>query len=349
MKLGQAFDPRANALNAFRLVLAVIVILWHAFPLTGRDVSFWPFHQLLSEVEVDGFFTISGFLITASWFRRPRVGDYLIARALRILPAFYTCLVVTAFVVAPIGLAMQGGSAGALLRSSAPIEYVGKNIGVWMFQFNVGATPRGIPIAGAWNGSLWTLGWELICYLAVVAIGVLGLFARRWFLPTALVLLLLFSLVPWSTLLPPIINALPAIGARFGLMFGAGALVYQFRNILPARWSLVAASMAVVLAASFLPNYRLVAAIPLAYAIIVAGALIRNECFTVRTDLSYGMYIYAFPIQQLLVIGGLGWMNPFAFWILAATATVPFAALSWFMIEKPAMSWKSRFLPSGSS
>ena len=349
MKLGQAFDPRANALNVFRLVLAVVVILWHSFPLTGRDISWWPLHQLLSEAEVDGFFAISGFLITASWFRRPRVRDYLIARALRILPGFYICLVITAFVVAPIGVAMQGGSAGALLWSSAPIEYVGKNIGIWTFQFDVGATPRGIPIPGVWNGSLWTLGWELACYLTVVAVGVRGLCRRRWFLPLALVLPLLVSLMPWSALLPSIVCALPAIAARFALMFGAGALIYQLRNVIPARWSWVAVSMAVVFAANFLPNYRLVAAILLAYAIITAGALIRHKRFTVHTDLSYGMYIYAFPIQQLLVIGGLGWINPLAFWILATAATLPFAALSWFVIEKPAISWKSRFLPSGSS
>ena len=125
-------------------------------------------------------------------------------------------------------------------------------------------------------------------------------------------------------------------------MFLAGALLYRFRGVIPARWSLVAVSLVIVLAASLLPNYRVVAAIPLAYAIIVSGALIHNKRLRLGTDLSYGVYIYAFPIQQLLVICGLAFLNPIVFAIIAAIATLPLAALSWFLVEKPAISLKSR-------
>jgi hypothetical protein len=62
-------------------------------------------------------------------------------------------------------------------------------------------------------------------------------------------------------------------------MFLAGALVHQFRNVIPARWSLVGVSVVIVLAAGLLPNYRLIAAVPLAYAIIVSGALIHDKRF----------------------------------------------------------------------
>jgi hypothetical protein len=85
----------------------------------------------------------------------------------------------------------------------------------------------------------------------------------------------------------------------------------------------------IVLAASLLPNYRLVGAIPLAYAIIVSGALIHNKRLRLRTDLSYGVYIYAFPIQQLLVIYWLGSMNPIVFAIIATIATLPLARWRW--------------------
>ena len=82
--------------------------------------------------------------------------------------------------------------------------------------------------------------------------------------------------------------------------------------------------------------------IPLAYAIIVSGALIHHRRLVLRTDLSYGVYIYAFPIQQLLVICGLAFLNPGVFAVIAAVATLPLAALSWFLVEKPAISLKSR-------
>src|ERR1700712_722049 len=105
LTLGEAFDPRSNALNAWRLVMAAGVILWHSWLITGRQLSFEPAHQLLRDVWVDGFFAISGFLITRSWFGKPRLREYFMARGLRILPAFWVCLIVIAFVIAPTSLA----------------------------------------------------------------------------------------------------------------------------------------------------------------------------------------------------------------------------------------------------
>jgi peptidoglycan/LPS O-acetylase OafA/YrhL len=337
--LGQTFDPRANALNSFRLALATAVILWHTFPLTGRHLPF-AVHQLFSQASVDGFFAVSGFLITSSWLSRPRLGSYFAARALRILPGLWVCLTVTAFVIAPIGVAIQGGSAARLLLSSAPVEYVVKNSAVWTFQVDIGGTPRGIPDPGMWNGSLWTLQYEVLCYIAVAGLGLVGLLARRWFLPAAMALAVI-----WAALASYTLDGVPTVaqnGARFAVMFLAGALLHHFRDMIPARWSLVAVSLVVVLVATLLPDYRLVAAIPLAYAIIVSGALIDNERFRLRNDLSYGVYIYACPIQQLLVICGLGILNPIVLTIIAAVATLPFAAMSWFLVEKPAMALKAR-------
>jgi peptidoglycan/LPS O-acetylase OafA/YrhL len=343
MKLGQEFDPRRNALNAFRLTGAIWVILAHSFPLTGHDGPFAAGCLRVGEVWLDGFFVVSGFLVTSSWLRHPRVRDYFIARSLRILPGLWACLVVTAFVIAPIGVAIQGGSAAKLLLSSAPIEYILKNSAVWLFKTDIGGTPRGIPWSGTWDGSLWTVGWELVCYLTLAGLGVVGLLSRRWLLPAAMALAL-----SCSALLSYPISGVPTVaqnGARFALMFLAGALLHQFRNVIPARWSLVVVSVVIVLvAASLLPDYRLTAAVPLAYAVIVSGARNHNKRFWLRTDLSYGVYIYAFPIQQLLVICGLGSMNPIAFWIIATTASLPIAALSWTLLEKPAMSLKSRLI-----
>jgi peptidoglycan/LPS O-acetylase OafA/YrhL len=132
------------------------------------------------------------------------------------------------------------------------------------------------------------------------------------------------------------------LACRTAIMFAAGALLYQWRDKIPARWSLVAVSLVIVAAASLLPDYRMVAAIPLAYAIIVSGALIHHKRLRLRTDLSYGVYIYAFPIQQLLVIAGLRWLHPVAFFVVATIATLPLAAASWFLVEKPARSLKYR-------
>jgi len=351
MKLVQVFDPRKNALNAWRLMLAAEVIVCHSWGITGRVPSLRWVNQLLLCVGVDGFFAISGFLITASWLSNPRLREYAAARALRILPGFYACLVVTAFVIAPIGIAMQGGSAAKLIASGAPLEFVLKNSAVALVKFDIGGTPRGIPAAGAWNGSLWSLIWEVMCYIAVAVIGLLGLANRRWISPAIFVVALIGAMLLPPIMLPEVAAAhqqsgttLPLLflAARTAIMFSAGAFLYQWRDVIPARWSLVAVSVVIVLISSQLPDYRVVAALPLAYAVIVSGTLIHNRRLRLRTDLSYGVYIYACPIQQLLAISGLIWLPPLAFAALSTIATLPLAALSWFLVEKPAQSLKRR-------
>jgi peptidoglycan/LPS O-acetylase OafA/YrhL len=184
----------------------------------------------------------------------------------------------------------------------------------------------------------------VLLYVAVAVLGVLGLLGRRWLFPVAFALALVWTAL---TSCPLDNGTVPQNVARFAVMFSAGGLLHRFRDVIPARWSLVAVSLAIVLVANLLPDYRLVAAVPLAYAVIVSGALIHNERLNLRTDLSYGTYIYACPIQQLLVIAGFSALNPLVFAIIATVATLPLAVLSWFVIEKPAMRLKSRITRKG--
>lgn len=340
LTLGQVFDPRNNALNAWRLVLAVSVIYWHSWPLTGRTIPYRPFEQLIEQVGVDGFFAVSGFLITASWLRKPKLRDFAIARGLRIFPGLWVCLLIIAFVIAPISLLIQGGSVSALFASHKPIEYVLNNGLLNVYYAGVDGTPRGVPWPGVWNGSIWTLVFEMICYIAVAVLGVAGLLKRRWVVPAAFV----FFLCATAYLSYPVFAAtsIPQMVARFAVMFAAGALLNQYKDRIPARWSLVALSVVIVLMSGLLENYRDIAALPLAYAVIVSGALVHNPRLNLRNDLSYGTYIYAYPIQQLLVILGLGSLNLLLFFAIATAATVPLAAFSWFVVEKHAIALKSR-------
>jgi peptidoglycan/LPS O-acetylase OafA/YrhL len=331
--LDEAFDPKLNALNLWRLVMATGVILWHSWPLTGRELGFAPLHQLLRDGFVDGFFAISGFLITWSWFRRPRLRDYVLARAVRILPGLWGCLIVTAFVIAPLSVAVQGGSAVGLAFSRAALDYVLGNSAVLVQRPGIAGTPLGVPWPGEWDGSLWTLFWEMLCYFVIAALGVTGLLRRRWLVPALFVAALIWSLrLPALNSLaeqapdrrPPMDSAavslfLQQAGSRFALMFLAGALLFQFRTVVPARWSLVAASAVLVATASLLPNYRVLAAIPLAYLLIASGALLRHPRLRLRNDLSYGVFA-----------------------AIATAVTLPLAAASWFLIEQPALSLKTR-------
>lgn len=226
----------------------------------------------------------------------------------------------TAFAFAPLSVAIQGGSVGKLVCSGGPLEYVLKNSAVAYVHLDVGGTPSGIPHSGLWNGSLWSLVWEVICYLAVAGVGMAGLAHHRWVSPAILVVA-----TGLATAMPPMtfpgVWTIPQIAVRSAIMFAAGAVLYQWREVIPARWPLVGVSVVIVLASSMLPDYRTVAALPLAYAIIVSGALLKSSRLRLRTDLSYGVYIYAFPTQQLLAVCGLARLQPVAFFLVAAAAT----------------------------
>ena len=109
---------------------------------------------------------------------------------------------------------------------------------------------------GIWDGPVWTLSWEVLCYIAVAGLGLAGLLRRRWFIPTALVLAVLAQLLPPWSVFADVIEAqrriedpatgallVQAIAARFLVMFLAGAFLYKFRNAIPARWSVDALSV----------------------------------------------------------------------------------------------------------
>ena len=339
--LAEQFDPRRNGLNAVRLGLAAAVIVWHSVPVTGASVPWAPVRQLGGSVWVDAFFAISGFLITRSWIRNPRLRTYLWARALRILPAFYVCLVLTAFVIAPLAVRAQGQALGL----SDSLQYVLANSLLRVRQYDIAGTPTGVPFEGVWNGSLWTLWWEALCYLGIAAIGLLGLLRRSR--PTIVVLFVLFWCAELAVTLGVVERYEFRMGARFGLMFMAGALLLVLAHRVPVRPAyLVVAALAVVPTA-FVPDYRLVAAPLVAYVALGLGAMMTAPRWRFTQDLSYGTYVYAFPLQQALVCVGLGTLAVPLFAALSIAVTLPVAAASWFLVEKPALRLKRPARPPG--
>jgi peptidoglycan/LPS O-acetylase OafA/YrhL len=336
--LSEVFDPRENALNAFRLLLALFVIVWHSLPLSGADIESDPLRQLVSRLSVDGFFAISGFLIVSSWVRRPHWAAFLRARVLRIFPAFWICLVVTAAIFAPLAISIRGVPFPPGFLPDA-LGYVVRNSLLRVSQFDIAGTPLHVPKEAVWNGALWTLFWEFSCYIGVLVIGLMGLLRRRATIPALFGLATLGVVV---TAYGPVGSDTAQIACRLGVMFLAGALVYRFQDHLPVSPLLLIMSAVLVVAASWLPEYSLIAAFPLAYLMIGLGALGKHSRLRVRNDLSYGIYIYGFPVQQLLATAGAASWGVPTFAVVSIAATVPFAAASWFLVEKPVLRLKDR-------
>jgi peptidoglycan/LPS O-acetylase OafA/YrhL len=336
MRLSDVFDVRTNTLNALRLVLASGVVLFHSFEVTGQTLGWWPARQFMQSFWVDGFFAVSGFLIVRSWMRRPDVRGFLRARALRILPAFYVCLFATAVVFAPVGALLAGINPMGIIPDA--LRYVGSNLGIYIVQTGIAGTPARVPYAGYWNVSLWTLFWEAACYVLVLIAGVTGLLRRSWTIPALAASAWLVALAGDMGLhhIAPIAQA-----ARFGLMFLMGAMLFKFARFVPASWASAGMSAAVIIGSQLLPDYRLIAAPFVAHLVMVIGSRVTAPRLRFRNDLSYGTYIYGFPVQQLLVLAGAGAIGIPLFFAMSMVLTLCLAVLSWFFIERKALKWKA--------
>jgi len=334
--LAGAFDPRSNSLNALRLILATLVIVSHSWPIGGygRDPGIGDLS--LGEWAVAGFFAISGYLITMSRVRSRSVVDYLWRRVLRIYPAFFVVLVVVAFGFAPLSVMIAGSGEW---NAAASFSYVLRNLGLRVTQMGIPGTLGDVPYPDVWNGSLWTLWYEFLCYL------VLGL----------VVTVLPGRLVGRATIVaavacPLAVGAIYAAGVpslallnavTLGGYFAAGAVLYCYRDRLPLRGWLAALAAALIVVAAVTTTFRGVAGLPVAYLMMWLGVVLPLSRVGAKNDLSYGMYVYAFPVQQLLVIVLAGATLPAPVFVgLAVAATIPFAAASWFLVEKPAMRLK---------
>lgn len=334
------FQPRANSLNFLRFVMASGVIVFHSFALSGNEIGVWPVYQLLGYVWVDGFFAISGYLILRSWLSKPDWRAFLSARALRIYPAFWVCLLVTAFVIAPIGTMLRSGAAYGEVFTGANLRYIWANASLVITQYDIAGTPLDVPYPGNWNGSLWTLAWEFLCYLGVLALGLFGLLRHRWTVPAAFGAALVVEVLVSTGVVE---NALIALASRFGVMFTAGMMIKRYERVIPVRPTYVFVAAALLAVTMLLPAYRPVGALLLAYVLMSTGALVQHPRLRLKNDISYGTYVYAFPLQQLLASAGVAESGPLVFLLLSLSMVWPVAALSWFAVEKPTLGLKRRF------
>lgn len=337
--LGESLSGRDNALNSIRLLLAIMVIIGHTWPLGGFGQSRW---ERIGAFAVNGFFALSGYLIMGSRWRLS-FGTYLWRRAARIFPGFWVCLIVTASVFAPLSTVLSGEN---LVPSSA-VQYVVANAGLDIRQREIDHTLLAVPYPGSWNGSLWTLWYEFVAYL-VAGVLLLSTRIRRHAIALFSLALVLLPLVTWLAHGPLDVSTTRYLQLlRLGGFFLAGMTVYLLRDRLRPQPVLAAAAITLSALATFLlPAVASDGLTPglLAYGLLSFGALLPIRIGDVN-DISYGTYVYAFPVQQLLATAGAGRLGFAAMAILATVVTLPLAAMSWFLVERPTLRLAHRGVP----
>lgn len=334
----------SNNFGLLRLTFAVCVIVSHSFEIIDGDRSREPLTRLfgtvsLGDLGVSGFFVASGYLITQSFETTPTVLSYIWKRILRIYPGFIAASLVCLMVVAPFSGADMADLLGiGAVKSLIRIVLLARPSLPGAFS------EQPIP---ALNGSMWTIAYEFRCYVLLAILGLLGVLRRRkTFLAIGVATLLLsaFSSIDFNppSVLHDLLGTLRS-STRFDSLFFSGALFYLYRD--KVHFSNVGAAVALpTLTVSLLSAQVASLAIP-----VLGGYLIfwfsflsnteRLNSINRSTDISYGVYLYAWPVQMLLVrfIDGI---SPLSVFLISTFFSVVLAYLSWCLIEKPFLSLK---------
>ena len=317
-----------------RLIAAAMVVVGHSFVLTGAvppSLLGTPVHVLAVRV----FFVISGYLVCGSWLRDPAMHRFLLRRALRIMPG----LVAVVLGGVLVGAAMTTLPVGAFMAHPQTVEYL----------WNLVLSPRfalpGVFDDGraftAVNGSLWSLPVEVAMYL------LLPLYAGRWrvaaLVVPAVTAAVVFTVV-WPGQIAPVLFATSIpFGLRFAADFvvGAGVRVWRLERRLSLQVALLGLAVAQAGAVSAVGG-AVLSGVALPYAVLafcLAGRPVFGR-LEGRADLSYGVYLWAGPVQQgvlSLVGAGVGWGG---LTVLAGPVILGMAAVSWYGVERSALRWK---------
>lgn len=349
--------PHANSFTFLRLMLALMVVFGHSYVLGGFGEE--PLARLSGgtitgrELAVQGFFIISGYLLTNSLFRNQSLPHFFTRRAFRILPGYWLALLVTSFVVAPILFARL--FPGKLTYAESlrlgdynAIGYLTSNCVLWQKQKWILPLFLGNPSQGVVNGSLWSLFYEVLCYAMLALASFCGLLRRKWPMAIAFVLLylpcLLYAVMPFPPLPKTsagaeIFNMMfhPA-GPRVGLAFAAGVFA-QILDLRASAWHTHRFWGATLLFLISIPLGAgpLLWPVVFPYLLIALAERLPFQKLERVGDFSYGIYIYSFLIQQSLIALGGRAFGVTGFTLVSVVLSLAAGVGSWFCAERYAI------------
>lgn len=351
MKLGQAADSRNNNFNLIRMVAALAVLFSHAYPLTGRNDD-EPATRLLGmslgDIAVDIFFFVSGLLVTGSLVKRRSGRDFVRARLRRIYPGLWVML---ALLVFGLGAMVSAVPIQDYLASGETWKYLLRNATlVTGIKFSLPGVFTDNPYPRSVNGSLWTMSFEVRLYLILVlawaALRFVPLRRDDWFRGLVAVTAVAMVVARIALELHGTLGDWDFI--RLSALFFSGAACYMFRHRIRLEAPLAFVLVSTLVAAhwhgsgAFVVAYNLLLGWLLLHAAYLCTPWVHR--YNRLGDYSYGVYIYAFPVEQTLA-HFLPAIGPTDMVCLAAPVTLALAVLSWHLIEKPVLARKRPEVP----
>jgi peptidoglycan/LPS O-acetylase OafA/YrhL len=341
--LGSYLAAESNSFGVVRIAMALAVLVSHSYLLARGTSSAEPLHSLtghsLGEHAVQVFFFLSGILVAQSFDRSRSVLDFVSGRILRIFPGLIVCVLLTALALGPIVSVLEPSR---YFTDPQVLRYFARTLSLSTGSAPLPGVFEAHPLPSIVNMSLWTLKYEVLCYAGLALAGVCGLFSLRWRKVSTSLLAVFLVLVFVEQ--PKAIETYTSIDNTryFALFFGMGTLAYLVRDWLPIHGAVVVPLFALFTFALGTRFGELATGLFLGYATLWVATLSFGPLrqFTNRYDLSFGAYIYACPIQQLL-IEKLPGIDPLRAAALAMVGVLPLAFLSWVLVERPAL--KQRF------
>lgn len=335
-RVGDILDPKQNNFTLLRLLAASAVVISHAvFLHSGHKAD-----EILSSITyfnlgdhaVNVFFVLSGLTVAGSLAKSPSLTEFLVARGLRIFPALGACALLLIL-------------AGAIVTTCTSTQFL-SDTRVWRYGMStllLGSAAAGLPgVFGenphpsVMNASIWTLKYEAACYLLLAFVGWLGFVTKRrfaWLLGLSWTIAGGILFVRFGHDTTP-----PDQAARFWLCFSLGVGFYIFRSqIVLSAFGVATVSVLFWLAIGS-PLERIVSLFATGYAIVWLGKLPTGHLrsLTNRIDLSYGIYIFGWPITQTLMLVQPS-ISVWSLTLLSLMLAMAVALPSWLLIERPAM------------
>lgn len=336
-----------NGFDLVRLVAAIAVIFGHSFHIFPTGGYSEPVTQLIQKnytgtLAVGVFFFLSGILVTQSFALNASPARFLLMRAFRIYPGAIVCLAIISFVIGPVVTTLPVMD---YFASRQVYCYFADHVSLLsIFPIQCWGLPGVFTenrIPSAPNGSLWTLTPEIICYVYVLAFGMLGFIKTRIkILATLVAILVVHSVAPRAVLYFSDVEYSDIL--KVGLFFMAGVFAYSIRDILPIKtlYALPLVVAATVLQGTFVQEYALYLA--LFYSVLVISASRPIRRVKLPGDYSYGVYIYGWPIQQT-VAHFFPTLTSYPSNLITIPSALFAGYLSWKFVEEPALLFARSF------
>jgi len=346
MKIHDALKDRENNFTIMRLLAAYAVLFGHSYPLSlGPGIEdpisrFFIHHwgESLPSLAVDLFFVTSGFLVGASYIQRQNLIVFFEARALRIIPALFIAVLFCIFIVGPFATTLP---LSEYFSSTSTWSYLKHNSTlITGIQFDLPGVFVTNPYQTSVNGSLWTLPIEVSMYFWVAILGYLSILKN---IQSFNLFFVLICLIYAQSTDNSFFIAHEIRHVHLAFLFMLGTFFYINSKEIPLSFALLAAIAILTYMTSTSEFSLYIKSIFFAYLVLTLALHPKLQLRSIDHwgDISYGLYIYAFPIQQTIAFLNPK-VQPLSMFALSTGVTIVLAILSWHLIEKPALKMKGK-------